>query len=161
MEAAPIEVGKDKAVDAIFSHYQKKYDIVGMSYSGDALNDIRAIRFVTKFSEVPGVNSFVFLPSNANDKITDPKIEGWKDKLGEKSKGRIINVGDEKYFDGVINLIKDKYEKGELLGKGCSIEKTTDDIALGRKEKDEKFLEKLHNFKDYGKMNLSGKGLEL
>jgi hydroxymethylpyrimidine pyrophosphatase-like HAD family hydrolase len=160
IEVTPKEVGKDVAVNEIFHHYQKKYDTVGMTYSGDALNDLKAIKFLTKFSEVPGINSFVFLPSNAMDALKNPQIEAWKDRLGEKSNGRIIDVESKKYFDGVLEGIEKKYKEGKLLGTGSSISQTTDDIVLFTKKKNRDFLSKMDAFK---KGNQKGKrrGLDL
>jgi HAD superfamily hydrolase (TIGR01484 family) len=146
LEVTPKEVGKDIAVNEIFRHYQQKYDVVGITYSGDALNDFKAIKFLTKFSEIPGINSFVFLPSNAVPTITNPQIEAWKDSLKDQSRGRIIYVGSKKYFEGVLEGIEKKYKEGKLFGTGSSIMKTTDDLGLLRTRKNKDFLNKMEAF---------------
>ncbi len=174
LEATPKEVGKDKAASEIFSHYQRQYDIVGMTYSGDAPNDMKAIKFLTKFSEIPGISSHVFLPSNAVEDVTDPKIEQWKERLGDKAKGRVIHVADEKYFEGVLKLMKQKYEEGKLFGEGSSIKRTTDDLNVhygksnkeqvevkSEKSKDDSFLNKMKKFEKGEAVKNNNKGFTL
>jgi HAD superfamily hydrolase (TIGR01484 family) len=147
LEVTPKEVGKDIAVNEIFRHYQQKYDVVGITYSGDALNDLKAIKFLTKFSEIPGINAFVFLPSNAVPTITNPKIEAWKDSLKDQSRGRIICVESKKYFEGVLEGIEKKYKEGKLFGTGSSIMKTTDDLGLMRNKKNKDAFYKMEAFR--------------
>lgn len=132
LEAMPKEVSKATALKTIFEVYQRQYDIVGITYSGDAENDKEAVKYVSKLAEIPGVKANVFLPSNANDIISSKSIESWKNKIESAgSKNRILK-GNEKFFIGVMNLMKESLEKGDLVGKGISKWETRDDISLNK-----------------------------
>jgi HAD superfamily hydrolase (TIGR01484 family) len=135
LEVAPLEVGKDNALREILAHYQKTFNVVGITYSGDAPNDLKAISYLTKFSEIPGIRSHVFLPQNAVECVRDLKIEEWKEPLEKFGARKVMHLSDKKYFDGVVELLAQKYEEGHLFGEGCTIEKAKDDLAVKKGSK--------------------------
>lgn len=133
LEVTPKGVGKDKAISWIMNEYHKKYEIVGISFSGDGANDIKAVDYVSRLSEIPGIKANVFLPSNAQRFLESEEIEAWKEKIKNVSKGSRIKKGDKPYFEGVMQLINEAYQEKSLIETRKKATRTMDDLALLKK----------------------------
>lgn len=127
LEIVPHGVGKDVAIKKLFEKFQKNYDIVGMCYCGDHENDLKAIDYMSRLAEVPGIKTHIFLPKNAQECTKNPEIKVWQDKIGDKSQGRVIRQGNFDTLKGVLDAMKGEYYKGNLIGQGMSRKFSVDD----------------------------------
>lgn len=132
LEVIPNGIGKAESINYIQSHYRKTYEIVGITFSGDAENDKTAVNYISKLAEIPGVKSNVFLPGNADKSIESDSLEGWKEK-NTKASGNRIQKSEIPLFAGVLKLMRKAYEEKTLLGKGLQTLETRDDLALIRR----------------------------
>lgn len=113
LEIAPKNIGKDIAIRSILKTYAKRYDIVGVTFSGDSENDLSAVKFLDKLFKLKGEAVNVLLPSNAYECL-DLKNMRYEDTYSKFSFNNIQRADSER-FKGVLELLKDNYEKGTLL----------------------------------------------
>jgi len=105
LEIASSEVSKNRALEFIMNDYASRFDIVGMSYSGDAANDLECVKWVSKFSSTVSekIKVHVFLPSNAI-----PCLEC--DQAGD-----VIRRAKRPLLEGVLDLLESALDSGELF----------------------------------------------
>lgn len=120
VEITDTRFDKDDGIKYLIDKYQRKYDIVGLTYSGDAVNDIKAIKYMSKLAEVPGVRVNVLIPNNAVESINS-SLESWKNNINGTTK--VIRKSSKNYFEGIIDLIKGVHKEGNLIGRGAYIQK--------------------------------------
>jgi HAD superfamily hydrolase (TIGR01484 family) len=135
LEVVPNQIGKEVALRGIFEYYQKKYNIVGFCYCGDHENDLRAIDYVCRLAEVPGIKAHVFIPKNAQECTKEPKIKVWQDKMGAISRGRVIKQGDFNTLKGILDVMKKEYRNGRLISERVESKNTVDDMFVDKKNK--------------------------
>jgi HAD superfamily hydrolase (TIGR01484 family) len=154
LEVIPTGVSKHESINWIIHHYRKEYEIVGITFSGDAENDKSAISYVSKLAEIPGSKAHVFLPGNAVKEIDSMALEGWKEKNKNASANRIKN-SDLPLFAGVIKLMRKALKENTLVSAGIKDWKTKDDLALV-KTNHSNLLKKLQNdrSKDTGSIGI-------
>jgi hydroxymethylpyrimidine pyrophosphatase-like HAD family hydrolase len=129
LEVMPSNISKVKGVEYIMNRLSKKYNIRGIMYSGDAENDLHCVNYFSRLSEIPSLKSHVFLPSNAQECIESRSLEQWKENNKNTSDNRIIK-SDEKYFIGVLKLMRNSFDNKTLLSPKNIIKNTKDDIDL-------------------------------
>ena len=108
LEIASTEVSKNRALEFIMNDYASQFDIVGMSYSGDAANDLECVQWVQKFSHTAAVSKkikvHVFLPSNAIACLEC-----------EQESGDVIQRAKRPLLEGVLDLVESALDSGELF----------------------------------------------
>lgn len=130
IEVLPASLGKDTAIKRIFNEYQKKYNIVGLSYSGDSENDLRAVKYVSRLSEISGIKAHVILPSNAYPILESKANEIWKEKLKHVGSVQRIVKSNEPRFQGVMKVLQQKLEEKDLIDTGCVLKRSADDSFI-------------------------------
>jgi HAD superfamily hydrolase (TIGR01484 family) len=133
LEVVPKGVGKHVAINKLFSLYQKRFDIVGMCYCGDHENDMKAINYMSKLAEVGGIKTHIFIPKNAKECTKHPKIEDWQIRMGNLSRGKVIRQGRFDTLKGILEVMKNEYYKGSLIGEGLKLKRSQDDSAIKAK----------------------------
>lgn len=139
IEVSPLGYNKDNAIKHIFYDYLRNYNIRGMSFSGDSINDLAAVKLMTKLAEIPGIKAHVFLPANARECVCNQDIEAWKDNNTKLINGRVIQKGTFNYFKGVTECIKKSYKENNLLEKSKNRDNSNKVISL-RRSKSEPIL---------------------
>lgn len=130
IEVMPTEISKHNAMKYLMQEYNKKYDIVGITYSGDAENDKKAVDYVSRIAEIPGIQASVFLPGNSNKCIHSSELESWKERLNGKASNNRIITAERSRFDGVMDLMEKSLKEGKLIGKGRKFKHTVDDCQV-------------------------------
>lgn len=130
LEVVSKGTGKDKAIKWALSKYSRKYDVVGLCYSGDSENDLKAVSYVSKLAEIPGIKANVFLPANAYECLKSKNVEAWKRKIESVFSGYKVHESKEKRFEGVMKLIRQKLKEGNLVSHEPRPRKTQDDMAI-------------------------------
>jgi HAD superfamily hydrolase (TIGR01484 family) len=111
LEVAPQNMGKDIAIQNILEEYSKRFDILGITYSGDSENDLRAVQFLANLSKSTKMKVHVFLPSNAYPCLESSQIETFQKNL----KKNCIKKSNYQLFNGVLDLLRKEFDKGSLL----------------------------------------------
>ncbi len=122
------KVSKDTAINHILSKYDRSYNTVGFSYSGDAENDIKAFTYVSKLAEIGGIKAHIILPSNIKECVKCDELEAWKDKYPDFKK--TIEVSQEPLFDGVIDLLRKKLDDKTLVANRKLLSRSADDLCI-------------------------------
>jgi HAD superfamily hydrolase (TIGR01484 family) len=103
LEVKPSSVSKAIAVNKLYNHYKKKYNVKGLIYCGDSPNDIDAINEVRHISRyTPPHETHVFLPANADSSLL--KLGDSKEISDEKQIIKQAKFGDK--ADGIIELLE-------------------------------------------------------
>lgn len=129
LEVMTKEVSKAAAVQHLIYSYMTTFNVVGIIYAGDSENDAKAIRFVSKLAEIPGVRANVFLPGNASRLIESKYLEKWKNQNPNTTNNR-IEKAEERLFRGITALIRKALKEKRLLGPGLVNWCTKDDSCL-------------------------------
>lgn len=159
IEITPPEIGKDKAINWILSQYQKDYDIVGVTYYGDSENDKKAIEYMAKLAEIPGIKFKTYIPSDAKKEIESANVEGWK--VNNKNVHSLPSVfraspGNVR-SRGLVELMEKDLKNETLLGRGTEHHQFRDDCQI----KKQSLSEKLNAWATKDTMALSNKGLTM
>lgn len=160
-EVAPVGVAKELAFKKIMSDYSKQYNIVGLSYAGDGENDLSVMRYISKISLVPGIKTHIVIPSNRFETLTEERVNSWNKKLKDVSKS-VVTLSDKKYFEGVIDVLEERYNSNKLFGSGLNRSTTYDelDAYMDKKHDKNRTMKIKCTQKDQGKNKTKIIGLE-